>query len=53
MGPAPCLRLANVDATTCTDDLDYVEQVINSVRETYRYLQEKLLGQFLSQEAEL
>ena len=50
---APLLRLAHVDPATCTENLDYVEQVINSVSKRYRYLQGKLLRPFLSPEAEL
>jgi hypothetical protein len=44
---APCLRLAHVDPATCTDNLDYVESVLNSVCERYRHLREKLLQPFL------
>ena len=50
---APILRSTGIDPTTCTHNLDYVEQVINSVRERYRYLEGKLLRPFLPLEAEL
>ena len=53
MNIAPILRSAGIDPTTCIDNLDYVEQVINSVSERYRYLEGKLLRPSLSQEAEL
>ena len=49
---APCLRLAHVDPATCTDNLDYVEKVIEYVGERYRYLQEKILQPFLPPTAE-
>ena len=36
-----------IDPATCIDNLDYIEQVINSVSERYRHLREKLLQPFL------
>jgi hypothetical protein len=51
MNITPILQLAHVDPATCTDNLDYVEQVINSVAERYRQLQEKFLRSFISVEA--
>jgi hypothetical protein len=51
MNIAPILRSAGIDPATCTDNLDYVKQVIDSVEERYRYLEKKFLQPFLASEA--